>query len=185
MRFPEAILVPVLMLADYFLTLAGAAYRERAYADHFKVEQYELNPAYQKDVAMKRWFNPRHLLGTALVSGMLIGILERGVLPRVLAAVLLGALLVVFGSIVGRHINNLLVFHHVAQRRGEVTGAVTMTHGFALSSSLYQTVMLFVPISVLAAVTQNPWLFGAVLGLAAFVLSHLVWMHRPPASSSS
>ena len=42
---------PPFMLADYFLTLAGAAQKERKYDDHFKTEHYELNPTWQKDVA--------------------------------------------------------------------------------------------------------------------------------------
>ncbi len=36
MKQPEILLLPVLMLADYFLTLAGAALRERRYAEYFK-----------------------------------------------------------------------------------------------------------------------------------------------------
>jgi hypothetical protein len=184
MLFPEAVIVPVLMLADYFLTVAGATAREQGYAQHFRLEQYELNPTWQKDIARKRWFNPRHLLVTVLVSGALILVLERGLLPSVLAAVLLGAVLAVFGAVVGRHLNNLLLFNHLARRRGDVTGAVTMTHAFALSSSLYQTVMVFVPIALFAAVTQNPWLFGAMIGFGSLGVSHLIWMRRRSSPSS-
>jgi hypothetical protein len=178
MLFPEALMLPVLALADYGLTVAGAAARERGYADHFKLEQYELNPRWQKDIAQLRWLNPRHLLTTVFISGAIVGILEIGVLPRPLGAVLLGALLATFGGIIGRHVNNLLLFHHLAQRKGDVTGAVTMTHAFALSSSLYQTVMIFVPIALLAAVTQDPWLFGAMIGFGSLALVHILWMRQ-------
>jgi hypothetical protein len=185
MLFPEAVIVPVLMLADYFLTVAGATARDQGYDQHFKHEQYELNPRWQKDIARKRWFNPRHLLLTVLVSGALILVLERGLVPRVFAAMFLGALLAVFGAIVGRHLNNLLLFNHLARRKGDVTGAVTMTHAFALSTSLYQTVMVFVPIALLAAVTQNPWLVGAIIGFGSMGLAHLMWMRQRRPSPSS
>jgi hypothetical protein len=185
MRFPEAILLPVLMLADYLLTVAGATARERGYADHFKLEQYELNPTWQQDVARKRWFNPRHLLAMTLVSGIVTLVLEGGLLPREMAAVLLGALLTVYGAIVGRHVNNLLLFHHVAHRKHDVTGAVTMTHAFALSSSLYQIVMVFVPVAILAAVTLNPWVIGAMMGFGSLAIAHLAWMKHPRRRSAS
>jgi hypothetical protein len=183
MLFPEAILLPVLMLADYFLTVAGAAARERGYARHFKLEQYELNPTWQKDIARLRWFNPKHLLMTALLSAAVIALLESGVAPRPVAFMVLGALLGVFAAIVGRHINNLLLFQRLASQPGDVTGEVILTHGFALSMSLYQTVMMFVPIALLAALTQHPLIVGAAMGFASLSGAHLLWMKRASPST--
>ena len=68
MKHPEVILVPAFMLADYFLTLAGAVLRDRKYSDHFKTEHYEMNPLWQKDVARKKWLNPRHIVLVVVVS---------------------------------------------------------------------------------------------------------------------
>ena len=178
MRFPEAMLLPLLMLADYYLTVAGAAARERGYARHFKLEQYELNPTWQKDIARLRWFNPKHLLLTLLLSGAVIAMLESGVVPKPIASMALGALLGVFAAIVGRHINNLLLFQRLAAQPGDVTGEVTLTQGFALSTSLYQTVMMFVPIALLAALTLHPLIIGAGMGFASLGAAHLMWMKR-------
>ncbi|MBK8921077.1 MAG: hypothetical protein IPM81_06140 [Saprospirales bacterium] len=58
MKHPELLLLPVFMLADYFLTLAGAIQAEKKYSHHFQTEQYELNPAWQPRLG------PRHLLIT-------------------------------------------------------------------------------------------------------------------------
>jgi len=70
MHHPESLLIPVLMLCDYWLTVAGARAREGAYAEHFKTRHYELNPLWQKAIARKRWFNLRHL-GLTLAFGAL------------------------------------------------------------------------------------------------------------------
>ena len=164
MLYPEAALLPVLMQADYLLTVAGASARQGAYSTHFKLEQYELNPTWQKDIARLRWFNPKHLLMTTALSGAVIAVFERRMVPEPWASFVLGALLGVFAAIVGRHLNNLLVFHHVATRPGDVTGTVTLSHGFVLSTSLYQMIMVFVPITLLAAVSGHPLVLGAMVG---------------------
>ena len=61
MNYPELLLLPLLMMTDYLLTLVAASIKEKKYADHFKVQHYELNPIWQKDVSHKKWVNPRHI----------------------------------------------------------------------------------------------------------------------------
>src|SRR5262245_6019846 len=63
MLHPEVLLVPVLMVLDYYLTLYGAHLAEQSYRRHFKTEHYELNPIWQRAVARRRWINLWHLGG--------------------------------------------------------------------------------------------------------------------------
>ena len=70
MKHPEIFLLPVFMLADYFLTIYSAVLLDRRYRDFFKINQYELNPLWQKAVASKTWFNPKHLGITALATDL-------------------------------------------------------------------------------------------------------------------
>jgi acetolactate synthase-1/2/3 large subunit len=65
---PESLLVPALMLTDYWLTVAGARLRDSGYASHFKTPSYELNPLWQKTIAGKRWLNGKHLALTVIVG---------------------------------------------------------------------------------------------------------------------
>ncbi len=44
MNHPELIAVPVLMLADYALTILGAKTSAVVYRNHFTMPSYELNP---------------------------------------------------------------------------------------------------------------------------------------------
>ena len=48
MHHPELLLLPILMFADYFLTVLGAIHAEKKHSQHIRSEHYELNPAWQK-----------------------------------------------------------------------------------------------------------------------------------------
>jgi len=114
MNYPEIFLLPVLMFADYFLTVAGNIQRDKKYSEHFKVEHYELNPIWQKSIAEKKWFNVRHILLTISVTAILAGLLEFGDLPDGLVQVISGAWVVLFSIVIGRHLSNILIFETVA-----------------------------------------------------------------------
>ena len=70
MKHIEVFLLPILMLLDYFLTVVGAKLGDEKHRQHFKGSDYELNPRFQKSIAQKRWFSPRHL--TAVVIAIVI-----------------------------------------------------------------------------------------------------------------
>lgn len=184
MKYPAVLLIPVLMLADYFLTVAGAAASRRGYGRTFRLAHYELNPVWQRDIARRRWLNPRHLLLTFLASGLLIALTESEAVPETVIRPLLGALLAVFAALVGRHLGNLLVFHHLIRRPGDVSGAVSLSHGFSLSNSLYQLVAVIVPVLMLAWLSSDPYVLGGAIGLGSLAFVHLMWMVRASRSAS-
>ena len=66
MRHPEVLLAPLLMVADYYLTLLGAHLAEHSYRRHFKTAHYELNPFWQSAMVRRQWINLRHLAGVVL-----------------------------------------------------------------------------------------------------------------------
>src|ERR1700752_3744988 len=76
MRHPGFLLLPLLMLSDYLLTIAGARLRLETYERHFRTEHYELNPIWQQAVAKLRWFNPRHLLLTIVLTAIILFCVE-------------------------------------------------------------------------------------------------------------
>ena len=176
MKHPEALLLPILMLLDYYLTVCGAVLSEKKYRQHFRIEHYELNPVWQKTIAQKRWFNPRHLLLTIGLSGILIFLTETGFEP--LTQWLLGVLLVLYGMIIGRHLSNLLLFHYVCQKPETLTGAVTMSHTLVLSISLYQTIILLIPFILLTLFSPSLFVVGGLTGLLLFMGVQRVWLWR-------
>jgi hypothetical protein len=180
MKHPACLLVPLFMLADHFLTLAGALQKRRQYDEHFKMEHYELNPIWQQSIAQRKWFNPRHILLTIFVSVALALLAEFGDMPEFLIQGLLGGVLVLYGTILGRHLANLLMFGQVNRRPEEITGCVTMTHALILSLSLYQYVAVLVPLALLVAFVPSSFAVGGLGGVILLLAMHVRWIvkHR-------
>jgi hypothetical protein len=178
MKHPEIVLLPILMFADYFLTVLGAVLRERKYAEHFKVEHYELNPLWQKTIARKQWLNPRHILVTLLMTGVVAGLLELGTLPKTFAEGMLGCLFITYGTVIGRHCNNLLLFWRLARKPTEISGQITMAHALSLSISLYQYLVVALPMLLLAIFSPTPFVLGGLVGIVLLILAHLRWLLR-------
>jgi len=176
MKHPEILLLPVLMFADYFLTVFAAVLREKRYGDHIKTEHYELNPVFQKAIRQKQWINPRHILLTLLSTGFFVFLMEVIGLPDNLHQGFLGYLFVMYGTIIGRHLSNIVTFWQMTRRREEITGQTSMTHSMQLSISMYQYLVVVVPIGLIALFSPTPFVMGGLVGLLMLFLLHLKWI---------
>ncbi|NIP38365.1 MAG: hypothetical protein GWO07_05680 [Candidatus Dadabacteria bacterium] len=110
MQYPEILLLPIFMFADYFLTIIGAIKHNQKYSEHFKTEHYELNPQWQQDVKKIKWFNIKHITVTILATTVLVYIFGNFDLPSALINAFIGCILVLYAVIIGRHISNILIF---------------------------------------------------------------------------
>jgi len=178
MKYPEIFLLPALMFADYFLTVAGSIKRDKKYSEHFKVEHYELNPIWQKSIAEKKWFNVRHILLTVSITAILAGMVEFCDLPNSIIQCILGALFVSFSIVVGRHLSNILMFRYLIRRPNEISGQVTTTHSLMLWWSMYQYLAALVPIAIIALFAPSPFAIGALIGAALIFVVHLNWIRK-------
>lgn len=187
MKHPEFVLIPVLMFADYFLTLTGAALKDRKYGNHIKTEHYELNPIWQKQIAQKKWLNPKHIVLTFVLSSFIILMTEYGEMPEPFTQGIWGCLLALYGMIIGRHLSNLMIFGYMIRKPNEIHGQVTMTHALVLSLSLYQYLVVFVPLTLIAIFSPNPFIFGAAIGVVLLTMIHLkwIWTHRKQMRTSN
>ena len=178
MKHPELFLIPVFMLADYFLTVLGAIQKDKKYSHHFRTEHYELNPVWQKQIAQRQWLSPLHLLATASLTIALVILTETDEVPRPVIRFILGLLLVLYGMVIGRHLSNLLIFRYVDRQAQELSGHVTMSHAMALSISLYHNLILLVPLLLVALFSPSPFVFGGLSSVLLFVLTHLRWIAK-------
>ena len=176
MRHPEALLIPIFMLFDYYLTIWGAILAEKKYRHHFKIEYYELNPIWQQAIARKRWFNPRHLLMTIVIGGALVYVAEIG--PTTFSQWLLGILLVLYGMIIGKHLSNILLFRYVMKRTESLNGAVTMSHPLILTISIFQTIAFLIPFILLVLFSPSAFIIGGLCGLFLFLGIQSIWLWR-------
>ncbi len=178
MRHPEALLLPVMMVGDYLLTVVGAIQRDKGYSLHFKTQHYELNPVWQKHVSERKWLSPRHLLLTIALSAMVVLLTEVGSMVEGLAEGVLGCVFVLYGVILGRHLHNLLLFRYLVRRPDEVCGEITFSHPCVLRISMYQTVMVLIPLSLVAVFSANAFAIGGVGGVILFLVVHLKWIEK-------
>jgi hypothetical protein len=178
MKHPEFLLLPVAMIADYLLTIASARLRERGHAEHFRTEHFELNPLWQKTVAKKRWFNPRHLALTLGLSTVLIACIEGMTSFPQLVRFFAGVLIGVQGAVIGRHLGNLATFLHVRRHPDSIAGTVMLRHEFVLWLSIFQHGALLLVAALLAIYAPSPAVLGVLAGLAMLVLIHLIWIAR-------
>lgn len=124
------------------------------------MEHYELNPIWQKSISQRKWFNLRHTLLVMAVTVVLVGVL------------------VVSGMLLGRHISNLLLFRYLARRPDQISGEVTISHQLVLAISMYQTMLVIIPMALIAIFSHNNFARGGLLGAALLFCVHLVWMYK-------
>lgn len=180
MRHPEVFLVTVLMLADYFLTIAGAKLSEAGYRNHFKSASYELNPVWRGDVGKQRWFNPRHLLLTAAATALLIWAGESDVLfSDWFFPVMFGMMLGGFVPIIAQHLGNLFIFDFMRRRPNEVEGVVTFSMRYAVISAIAQGLTVIALLLVIAAFTRAPIVIGMLLGASVLMVARFNWLNAP------
>jgi hypothetical protein len=183
-KYPGLLLLPLLMVSDYLLTIAGARTRRDTYARHFATRHYELNPIWQKEVAKLRWFNPRHLLLTLGFTVFFVALFELGDSDAGFVEGVEGVLIGVFAAVNGRHLGNLATFAYLKRHPDAISGTVTMTHAFVLWLSTFQLLGLVVPTLVLALLSRAPMMIGFAIGAALLFGVHLVWIaryrRRPP-----
>jgi len=167
-----------MMFSDYFLTVIGAIQKEKKYDEHFKTQHYELNPIWQEQISQKKWFNPRHIVLTVLVSAVLACLIEFGNMPASFVQGVLGCLFVIFGMIIGRHLSNIMVFRYLVKKPNDISGQVTMAHSFLLSISTYQYLVGVIPVVIIAFFTPTPYVIGGLVGAILILAVHAIWIQK-------
>ncbi len=175
MKYPILFCVPVLMVADYFLTVAGAILRERTYSEHFQLKHYEMNPLWQNAIARKKWFNPRHLVITGGVTVVFYYLFEYAETSIPFMEGLLASVLVLYAMINGRHLSNILIFRYLNNHPDQITGHIQMEHRFVLFMSTAQYVTVLIPIAMLAWLLPSPQTIGGLAGILLSFVIHIRW----------
>ena len=178
MKYPSILLLPLLMMLDYYGTLLGAVWIKRGYSDHFGMEHYEMNPVWQDSVEQVKWLNPRHLATTAAVTVGSIIVLQIGDYPSYLAHGFIGLLLGMYAMLVGRHMSNVLTYRYVACHKGELSGEVEIAHPMMLNFSATQLAPVAIPLGLVAALSGSAYVVGATIGVLGLLLSHHTWIRK-------
>lgn len=177
MPHPELLLVPVMLAVDYFLTLWGAAAAERIHARHFRYEQYELNPAWQRDIKQRRWFNPRAMLRIGLVSVACMYLAWIPAAPQFFE-VLMGFFFGSHGAIIGRHVGNLMSFRYLDKHPHEIQGEVYLAYPTLMTFSQSNYLVAVVPLLLIGIMTGQPMVLGGIAGALFVFALHGFWRRK-------
>lgn len=178
MRHPEILILPVLMLADYYLTLLGAKMGAAQYQSHFKSPSYELNPVWRGDVAKQRLFNPRHLLLAAALTAILWWAGEDSNMSDWFFPFLFGMVLGALTPIIAQHLGNLFMFNYLRRNPGELDGVVTYSMRYAIVVSISHGFVTLVAFALAAGLTQSVIAYGLLTGACILMLARFSWLAR-------
>lgn len=184
MRHPEVFLVPLLMLLDYFLTVAGSKLAARKYRQHFKFEHYEMNPLWQKTISQGKWLNPKHLLIVVIAGFVCFLWADAWTEKSAQSEAALGALLTLYSVVLAAHVGNLMIFWRMVRNPDEVSGEVTLSHKYLLAMSRSRSLLTLFPIGMAACLAPSPFLYGGLGALVMFNVIQAIWAlnYRPKPS---
>ncbi len=179
---PEVFIFPMLILADYFLTVGGAILSEKKYRQHFKFENYELNPIWQKNIAEKRWLSPKFLLSVAAVTVFcfvwaIIWSEDDPVFEG-----LFGFCVVLSSSLIGYHLTNILTFNYLAHHADSISGEVVMSHLLILKMAQFRSMGLMFILIVVAVFSPTPFVVGGVCSQIFLVFIEARWFAKAKAA---
>ena len=107
--FVIGLITMLLMLSDYFLSLAQEKERKEHYSKHYQsypINTIEGSPAFQEAVSKLQIINPRHLIATVIIS---IGIpFFLFFIPDIYREIFLGYVWGLFLIVITQHLNNLI-----------------------------------------------------------------------------
>lgn len=178
MKHPEMLLLPVLMLCDYYLTVVGFVLYRKGYRNRVKIDQYELNPLWQASISKVRWFNPRHLAIVALVTGAVFFLVEYIDSPPETVAFLFGVVFMASAVLVSRHIANILFFTYAIRHPEQFSGEVHIGHEMTLKTSQCHVLAALLPLILIAVFVPSPFVIGSVVSVLMLLLVHSLWLRK-------
>ncbi len=166
------------MFSDYYLTIWGIKLRNKGYSNYYEIENYELNPIWQKDIQDQKMFNIRQLTMTTAAFCFFIYVFEFNDLNSNLKEGLIGLLLAHYGMLTGRHFSNLLIYYYIKKHPEDLCGKIKQSHEFSLHNSLYQYFVAIIPLVIIAAVNPTPLLIGCAVGALFSIITHKLWIRK-------
>lgn len=154
--------VVTLMFLDYYLTLKGAFLYKRGFSNYIKLDNYELNPNFQKAISESK-YNLRHLL-LVIATAILISLIFK-LNDMVISAIISGMLLTTFVYINACHLQNILIFKAVEKSPELIKGQIKQTYDFSLKSFRTRLLTVTFPLLLIFLFRPDPFVFGALLGI--------------------
>jgi hypothetical protein len=184
MNHLKIFIIPVLMLADYFLTVVGARMSEKKYRQHFKISSYELNPIFQRQIAQKRWFSAKHSAGVLVVTAFCWLWANNWNELAENNEVLFGFFAGLFTTIIGAHLANIFTFFYLIKNPTEVSGEIVLHHCYTLSTTSFRYLIVLLPLILIGIFSGSPFVYGAISSVGTLIFLHAIWYVKAKKSKS-
>ena len=171
------LIIPVLMLSDYYLTLYSNRLRLDAYSHHVVLEVYELNPIFASDISRNKIININHLIGVLLVCFFLFWA-HYSMDGSYLFKLVYGNFIFGFTLTNARHLLNIFIFKFVRNNPDELKGQISQSAKFIYIAEAGQDFTLTIAIAPLAILSGSFYLYGALIGGVVMTIGHIVWYRK-------
>jgi uncharacterized membrane protein YukC len=168
------IFTPLLMLADYFLTLLGKKYDDAS--PYVKSETYELNPRFRTAIDNKIKVNYRHLLLVALYTYLAFSVYISG--DKRTMDFFSGYIVTMYGFVNARHISNILLHRYTKTNRNLIKGSIYVKHLYHLKHSLFNTIGIAIAFLLLLIFSPTAFILGGLISQMVLIIHHLSWIYK-------
>lgn len=174
-----AIATFALMLGDWLLTVWQQHERATRGSDHtrtYPLDTIEGNPGLRDAVQHRRWFSPRHLAASGLVSAAVFGAMVLA--PPPWRTPILGYVWGLFMIVDSTHVGNLVGYR--VCRRG--THGLLWLHqrtAHLVQAGRYAALALL--LIALALLSGSPFMAGVAVAGVSTVIRQFAWLRRVPA----
>lgn len=175
---PIVIIVPALMLLDYYLTLAGASLHKMGFGKHITTESYELNPLWQKDISVRTLLNIKHLIivGITLIALLLLDQIDFFSTPY--GQGIIGALILLYTVINARHLANLLIYYYAIRNPQYLSGQALLSQQLSLITSISALLTPLLMLCIINVLFPEPFITGGIIGVLLLMLQHIIWIRK-------
>jgi hypothetical protein len=170
------LILPLFMLADYYLTLLGERL-SKEYREHYVLTEYEVNPLWQGDVKKQKWFNPKQLILLVVFTGIFYFFIQYLYYDDnyFLLKFMMGMITAPYTIILGRHLSNLLLFIYIRKNPTTLEGKVIIPSTYMLVTSRIMVVPGIFMYIVIYAFTRHTFVLGGVIGSLILYFVHYIW----------
>jgi hypothetical protein len=166
-------LIISLSILDYLLTLKAKKDFEKELGENIHLENFELNPIWQKSIKQGK-YNFKHLL-TLIILTIIIVYIYYDDDSKILYEFFVGFFLILLVIVNTQHIQNIAISSFKKEHPTEIEGGVKLSMG-----SLYYTSMLSqlsMALLLIFVLFFNPsiFLFGGIMGILVYNLKQYSW----------
>ena len=159
--FIIGLITMVLMLSDYFLTLAQEKERKEHYSEHY--ESYPINtiegsPTFQESVSKLQIINPKHIIATVIISvGVPLFILF---ISEIYREMFLGYVWGLYLIVCTQHLSNLIGYK-VSKKGLHGKLWLHLRTGYLIQSGRYLSITLF--LIILSILSESLLIIGVTI----------------------